>query len=127
MDRRPEVVWVTVTEYSGDVFKGRVLNQPNQLRTVKQGDLILFIVPERSEFPLRVTARYLEERSQWTLHPCTRCGLTELFDAPSDLLRAVFRNTPPGASIETFTALCGACGGIQIAFRKDSSLEPASD
>lgn len=122
-DRRPEGVWVTVTDCTGDVFKGRVLNQPNHLKTVKQDDIILFIVPERGEFPIQVTPKYLEERKSWTVLPCKRCGLSELFDAPSDLLRIVFPETALSSTLETFTAFCGACGGIQVVVRKGSSLE----
>src|SRR5688572_7385786 len=44
-DRSPEAVWVTVTGCDRDVFIGRVLNQPTQLRTVQQGQQIRFVMP----------------------------------------------------------------------------------
>src|SRR5436190_6698032 len=82
-DTRPEAVWVTVTDCAGDVFSGRVLNQPSQLRTVLQGQQIQFVMPEGSEHPVLVTEKYLRERPLWTIHACQKCGLAELFDAPS--------------------------------------------
>ena len=35
-DRSPEEVWVTVTGCDGNVFTGRVVNQPHQLKSVAQ-------------------------------------------------------------------------------------------
>jgi len=39
--------------------------------------------------------------------------LSELFDAPSDLIAKVFPTLPSGQVPEMFTAFCGACGGVQ--------------
>jgi len=64
------------------------------------------------EYPLRVTAQYLAERSQWHIQACSGCGLDELFDAPSLLIAKVFPNAP--GELEMFSALCGACGGAQV-------------
>src|SRR5437763_5461461 len=41
----PEVVWVTVTGMDGDLFWGRVRNQPHNLQTVRRGDEIKFVMP----------------------------------------------------------------------------------
>ncbi|WP_265592703.1 hypothetical protein [Verrucomicrobium sp. BvORR034] len=112
-DKRPEAVWVTVTGCDGDIFTGCALNQPSQLRTVQQGQQIRFLLPADSEHPILVTDKYLHERSAWTIHPCHKCGLTELFDAPSDLMRVVFPNLPEGAVMEAFTSFCPLCGGVQ--------------
>jgi hypothetical protein len=84
-DRRPEAVWVTVTGCDGDIFIGRVLNQPTRLRPVQQGQQIRFIMPTGSENPVLVTEKYLQERQSWRIHPCQKCGFSELFGAPSDL------------------------------------------
>ncbi len=120
-DRRPEAVWVAVTGCDGDVFAGRVLNQPSQLCAVQQGQQIRFIMPAGSEHPVLVTDKYLLERPAWTIHPCQKCGLAELFDAPSDLMRVVFPNLPEGAVIEAFTSFCPLCGGVQaLEFREAS-------
>src|SRR5437879_4349498 len=73
-DRRPEAVWVTVTGCDGDIFTGRVLNQPTELRTIQQHDEIRFIAPTGSEYPVLVTDKYLRERPAWTIHGCYKCG-----------------------------------------------------
>lgn len=110
--RHPELVWVRVASFQGEVFSGVVLNKPKQLRSVAQGSEILFIVPEGGQYPLQVTPKYLRERSTWRLlMPCKKCGLTELFDPPSELVACSF----PDAAIQlshgfTFTTRCGWCG-----------------
>ena len=109
----PEAVWVTVTGIEGDVFQGRVLNQPHNLQTVRQGSEIRFMMPVGSEHPVMVTDKYLRERGDWIIHPCGKCGMSELFDAPSDLVRVVFPNLPPDGQMSMFTAICPLCGGIQ--------------
>src|SRR5579859_8001407 len=126
-DRRPEAVWVTVTGCDGDLFTGRVLNQPAQLRTIQQGQQIRFIMPAGSQHPVLVTDKYLRERLSWTIHPCRKCGFSELFDAPSDLMRVVFPNVPAGAAMEAFTSFCPLCGGAQmVEFRETKPrTEPA--
>ena len=114
-------MWVNVTGCDSDVFAGRVLNQPAQLLTVQQGQQIRFIMPTGIEYPVLVTDKYLCERPAWTIHPCQKCGLTELFDAPSDLMRVVFPNVPEGAVMEAFTSFCPLCGGVQaLEFRATS-------
>jgi hypothetical protein len=122
-DRRPELVWVRVTGCAGDVFTGRVLNQPHQLVTVSEGSVIQLLVPDRGEHPLLVTDKYLEERPEWDIEPCNRCGLSELLDAPSDLLRVVFPDTPEGTVMQVFTAFCGVCGGIQLVKQQGTGSE----
>jgi hypothetical protein len=111
---RPELVWVRMTGAEGDLFRGRVLNQPHHLQSVRQGDEIHFIVPEGCEHPIQVTEKYLGERPGWEIRPCNKCGLPELFDAPSDLIRVVFPNLREGGVMQMFTAFCPLCGGIQV-------------
>jgi Uncharacterized protein conserved in bacteria (DUF2314) len=123
-----EAVWVTVTGMEGEVFRGRVLNQPHNLRSVRQGSEIKFIQADGAEFPVMVTDKYLRERGAWVIHPCRGCGLSELFDAPSDLIRVVFPNTPADAQMSMFTAFCPLCGGVQGVESKDNPAgeeEPA--
>lgn len=122
-DRAPELVWVTVTGCDGTAFSGRLINQPEQLTTVAEGDEIRFVVPDSGEHALMVTEKYLQERPDWIIQPCPKCGLSELFDAPSDLMRVVFPDTPPDAIMEVFTASCGACGGVQVVQYKDAEVE----
>jgi hypothetical protein len=114
----PEVVWVRVTDGEGDLFAGTVLNQPVNLTSVSAGDSIRFIVPGSGKYPLLVTEKYLLERPDWVIHPCDRCGLTELLDAPSDLIRAVFPFLSDADQTQMmFTAFCGCCGGSQVVQR----------
>lgn len=123
-DRRPEVVWVRVMRCDGEVFRGQVLNRPNQLEKVKQGDIIRFIVPKAGEYPILVREQYLKEREDWIIIPCNRCGLTELFDPPSELIKVVFPSVPTGGIIDMFTAFCGVCGGVQVLMRREAKLDP---
>jgi hypothetical protein len=132
----PEILWVAVTGMDGDLFWGRVLNQPYQLQTVHRDDEIKFVMPAgdvpadlrelaagrlrihpppRTGWlaPVRVTDKYLRERQAWIIHACDRCGLSELFDAPSDVIRVLFPHSPPDAEMSMFTAPCPHCGGSQ--------------
>jgi hypothetical protein len=119
----PEGVWVTVSGVDGEVFRGRVLNQPHNLHSIRQGSEIKFIIADGAEFPVMVTDKYLRERGAWVIHPCSKCGLSELFDAPSDLIRVVFPNQPTDTQMSIFTAFCPMCGGVQGVEAKDN---PAS-
>jgi hypothetical protein len=120
----PELMWVRVTGGTDNVFTGRLLNQPHHLTSVKLGDEIRFVAPDGGDHPLRVTEKYLAERPDWSVTPCNKCGLSELFDPPSDLIRVVFPNVPAGegAQMQAFTAFCGACGGVQLV--KSRRAEP---
>ena len=100
-------------EESESVFVGTILNQPHNLKSLKAGDEIKFIVPDAGRYPLLTTDKYLIERPQWKIHGCDKCGLTELFDAPTDLIRVIFPNLSSKDELEMFTSFCGVCGGIQ--------------
>jgi len=119
-----EAVWATVTGVDGDVFRARVLNQPHNLQGVRQGSEIKFVVADGAEFPVMVTDKYLGERGAWVIHPCRKCGFSELFDAPSDLIRVVFPNSPRDGQTSMFTAFCPLCGGVQGVEARSS---PVSD
>jgi hypothetical protein len=110
---RAELVWVSVNGMDGEVFQGRVLNQPSNLLSVTGGSEIKFVMAEGAKFPVMVTEKYLLEREAWVILPCDKCGLAELFDAPSDLIRAVFPSLPPDGEVGMFTTFCPLCGGIQ--------------
>jgi len=118
-----ELVWVTIVRCDANVFCGTVLNEPVQLSSVSQGSEIQFLIPDGGEHPLMVTDKYLRERASWIIDPCRKCGLSELFDAPSDLIRVVFSNNPPDSVVEVFTVFCGACGGVQVVQHKDFQLD----
>lgn len=119
----PEAVWVSVTGADGDVFRARVLNQPFHLQSVGEGSEIRFIAPDPAAQPVMVTEKYLRERDDWRIHPCIKCGFAELFDAPSDLIRATFPDLPADSSVEAFTARCPLCGGAQAVAPGDSADE----
>jgi len=122
-DHSPELVWVRVTEMDeNDVLSGRVLNQPQQLSTVSRGSIIRFVIPSGAHL-LMVTEEYLRERPQWIIKSYCECGLDELFDAPSDLLRTAFPDLPDGHSIPKFTARCGGCGFAQVVIDKNAPVE----
>ena len=114
---QPEVVWVRVVGLEDDILRGVVLNKPHQLKTVKQGDEILFIVPKSGEYPLMVSEKYLAEREEWGVEPCDKCGFDEIFDAPSDFNELVFWNIlAQGSTVKVFTYFCNLCGGIQLVY-----------
>jgi len=121
--QRPELMWVSIIAQQDDVYVGILLNKPHNLTTVKQGEKILFLVSETSEYPFRITEKYLAERNSWEMvYPCNKCGFSELFDPPSELFEKVFpsqnvrlSDIPKDATVvaKVFTALCPICGGIQ--------------
>jgi len=121
-DLPPELVWVTITGCEDEVFSAKVLNQPHQLISITQGQSINFVVPEDGDHAVMVTDKYIKERPDWIIHPCQNCGLTELLDAPSDLIRVTFPDAPPDAVMEAFTTFCGACGGVQVVQHKDADI-----
>jgi hypothetical protein len=113
-DGQPQLAWVRVTGGTDDLFSGVVLDRPARLRRVRKGSRISFLVPKSGQYALQVSSRYLEERSSWRLlMPCNQCGLSELFDPPSELVAEIF----PAMTSEdlaqgfTFTTRCGWCGG----------------
>lgn len=118
----PELVWVRVTGADGDVFSGCVLNAPVALEKTRQGDTIRFVVPIAGEYAIFLIEKYLRERSDWIIHPCAQCGLDELFDAPSDLVRAQFPDAPADATVEAFTVFCPLCGGVLVLEQKPGVL-----
>ena len=124
-DRRPELVSVRVTAFDGEVFTGRVLHQPIQLRTVHLGQQIRFIFPDGATQPVMVTEKYLLERPAWTIEPCEKCGFSELFDAPSDLIRLAFPNARNSSTIHTFKCCCPRCGGTLKVLAKPPTAAPA--
>jgi hypothetical protein len=122
-NHRPEVVWVTIVRCDENVFRGTVLNGPKQLSSISRGSEIQFLIPDGGEYPLMVTDKYLRERASWIIQPCNKCGLSELFDAPSELMRVIFPNVPPNSVLKMFTVFCGVCGGVQVVQHRDAKLD----
>ena len=122
---RPEAVWVTITLVEGELFSGRVLNAPSQLKTVQLNQTIRFRIDAGTGQALMVTDTYEHEKRDWKIGPCTKCGFSELFDSPSDLVRATFPDLPADAKLEAFTAFCPLCGGVQTIESLAPTLSPA--
>jgi hypothetical protein len=119
----PELVWVRMTGMNGDVFQGKVLNQPHNLQSVQQGSILLFVAGG-GQYPVLVTEKYLAERGNWIIEPCSVCGFSEMFDAPSDFQRAAFPNAPQGAGVMAMsTVRCPMnCNGMLML--RARGLEP---
>ena len=60
------------------------------------------------------------------VRPCDKCGLSELFDAPSDLISKIFPDIPADAKLGVFTTFCPLCGGVQGAELRGFSSEDGS-
>ena len=123
---RPEAVWVTITSFDGRLFSGRVLNAPTQLKTVQQNQSIRFVVDTGTGHAVMVTDQYEREKGSWKIGACSKCGFSELFDAPSALVRATFPNMPADAELEGFTAFCPLCGGVQTIESLSASTTPTN-
>lgn len=121
---QPELIWVRVTGKNGQAYCATLLNQPHQLPVLKQGDLILFLAPNAKNEPYLVTEKYLKERDDWHIGPCNKCGMPDLFDAPSDLQTKIFPNVPGDAKVEMFTSFCPVCGGVQTVSSSPIEHEP---
>ncbi|QSQ17562.1 hypothetical protein [Myxococcus landrumensis] len=101
------------------VYVARLLNVPHQLRDIRQDDELRFISGTGLAHPLHVTEKYLQERANWLIAPCDKCGWSEAFDAPSRMARLRFPEMPPDSEVTTFSAFCPLCGGIQLLTRED--------
>ena len=124
-NHRPEVIWVRVTEQKDDVYHGIALNQPQHLESLKQNSRIKFIVPSGGALPLMVTEKYLAERANWIIYPCKKCGFSEVFDAPSDLHKAIIPEAPEMEIPVSFTSRCVQCGeGFQVLHNKAFPADP---
>ena len=120
----PELIWVRVNGKSQDGrYTAIVLNKPHGLKTVSEGGEIQFIVKQGWEHPVQVREKYFQERPDWTIHACDKCGFDELFDAPSALIAKIFPDIPSDATMDTFTSFCPLCGGVQGVQHKDSTIE----
>jgi len=112
----PESMWVRVTGQAGKAYRGTLLNKPHNLTSVREGDEILFLAGPKGIDPFRVTPKYMQERKRWHILPCRKCGMPELFDAPSDLIAVIFPKLTGRKDIEEmkFTCFCQLCGGVQL-------------
>ncbi|PXX33704.1 hypothetical protein [Undibacterium pigrum] len=121
-ERKPELVWVSINGMDKDIFSGTVLNAPTQLQSISQHQQIQFALAG-VEHPVLLTAKYLQEKAAWNIHACKQCGLSELFDAPSDLIKVIFPNIPADAQLEGFSSFCPLCHGVQLIESKVAPIE----
>ena len=109
----------TKYQTNGTVYVGKLLSAPHALQSVRQGDTVRFLAGGGLEHPLLVTLQYLEEREDWWIGPCPKCGMGECLDPPSVMTKLRFPDQPPGAEVKTFTSFCPRCGGMQLLSRRD--------
>lgn len=98
---------------------GKLLNAPHALQSVRQGDTVRFLTGGGLQQPLQVTLEYLEERENWRIVPCNKCGMSECLDPPSVMAKLRFPDQPPDAVTTMFTSFCPRCGGMQLLSRHD--------
>jgi len=122
-DLKPELIWVRIVEeINKDHFKAQLLNAPLNFDQFSVSDYIQFVVPESGDYPISVSDKYIEERPFWIIQPCDKCGNSELFDPPSELIKQVFPTIDEPNQIESFTSFCAVCGGIQVVKRKETAI-----
>ena len=105
------------------VYIAKLLNAPHALESVRQGDTIRFLAGGGLEHPLQVTPQYLEEREEWWITPCNKCGMSECLDPPSVMARLRFPDKPPDAVMQMFTSFCARCDGVQMLSRHTEATE----
>jgi len=115
---KPELMYVRVTGRHSDYFKGTILNVPTLLKTLKQGSVIIFKMNTGTKYPIRIFESFIRERKDWEITPCEKCGFTELFDPPSEIIMIKFPDMKPGESVEAMALFCDLCGGIQVITNK---------
>jgi hypothetical protein len=128
----PELMWVRLHDVAlmgpeRRAYRGVLLNSPHRLPNVQSGEEILVLPAKGSPHPIRTSALYLEERAQYDVWPCKKCGFSELFDAPSALIAKIFPNLQEGSLMARFTTYCPLCGGVQEVVASASAQEAESD
>ncbi|MFO0759958.1 MAG: hypothetical protein U0359_25965 [Byssovorax sp.] len=129
----PELMWVRLDgviegDFGVSVYQGTLLNAPHRLPTLERGAPILVMAVASSPHPIRTTLRYLNERKSYTILPCEKCGLAELFDAPSAIIAKVFPQLGEGTVLDRFTSFCPLCRGAQqVVAQGESAAVPAPE
>jgi hypothetical protein len=108
-------------ETNGTVYVGTLLNAPAALQSVRQSDTVRFLAGGGLEHPLLVTSQYLEERGEWWISPCPKCGTGECLDPPSVMTKLRFPDQSPDAVVQMFTSFCPRCDGMQLLSRRDQA------
>lgn len=102
------------------VYGGTLMNKPNHLTTVSEGDEIHFISADGIGKPLLVTGRYLDELPAWSFRPCNKCGMIDTLDPPSVMAKTRFPDLAEN-QVTSFTSFCANCGkgGMQQLLLRD--------
>ena len=127
---KPELMWVKITEHreftcvDGSAiiaYKATLLNQPQNLSTIAIGHEILFVAHEDFRYAIRVTDDYLADRVKYTITPCSKCGLPELFDPVVKLYAKSFPGLADRTNsvIANFTSYCPLCGGVIVVSNRE--------
>lgn len=123
----PEGMWVSIKkmkEFVLDdesvyrVYEGVLLNQPHNLKSVKVNDTVMFVAHENYDIPIFVTQAYLNDRLNYRIIPCNKCGLPEAFDPIEKLWKHSFKDAEMPKDVEAgmkmFTSICPSCGGMMV-------------
>ena len=114
--KRPEAVWVRITRNQDTVYFGNILNKPQFLDNLHQGDEISFLKVESAPFPFLISPNYVDDRKKWVISPCDKCGFAEMFEPPSKKVESFMKEnqiTEENVPI-MMTTFCPLCGGAQI-------------
>ncbi|PQO43553.1 hypothetical protein [Blastopirellula marina] len=120
---KPEVCLVEIEAMpSPGLFQGKVRGTVEHLPNVQTGDNVQFVLSDAMECGVLVTKTMLNERSNWSVFPCKQCGFDELLAPPSKLIPALYPDLP--AEPQTFTSVCGLCGGEQFVTHGSLNIQP---
>jgi hypothetical protein len=107
--RSPEKMWVRTFGNSGDLYRGILLNRPHALTNVQEGDVVLFRAVNGAQDLFHFSTKYLQEREDWEIVPCSVCGLDEARFSPSELLEATIDDPERHPQINEILLPCTEC------------------
>ena len=110
---KPELLYVRTTGQANNYYKGVLVDELQLLKSVQKGTEIIYKIQTGREVPVRLLPSYINELKDWEVSPCDKCGFTELFDAPTEVMKLSFPNLRAGEVMEAFTTTCNLCGGKQ--------------
>lgn len=110
-DGTPPILPAQVNWQQRTIYGGTLLNQPTHLQTLKLDDPLGFVFTPGLPHPLYVSPAYAQERGEWAITPCNKCGADQALDPPSVMAKTRFPQAPAGSMPVAFTAQCG-CGGM---------------
>jgi hypothetical protein len=110
--KMPQLLWAEIVGRRGRIFEARLLQDPIIVRQIQKDSHFLFQIKPDSPWPFLVTEKYLADRVNWTISPCNKCGFSELFDPPSQLIQSYLPGVKVSA-VDGFSWQCPAdCSGF---------------